>query len=169
MFPIIAINQLSLLIGIFILLVAVFVVVFLHFLFQHLRYTKHIVPRARNSVFLEIQIPKEDSGENQTGKTETSEERNSIIAFAEQVFTNLSAENFEDKSIGGRYDSYISFEIVALRKKISFYINCPRTLRDLLEKQIQAQYSNAQIDEVSAYNPFVLNAKQAASELVLQK
>jgi len=169
MFPILAVNQLTLLIGIFIFLVAAFVAVFLHFLFEHLRYTKHIVPRAKNSVFLEIQIPKENSGENQSGKTETSEERNSIIAFAEQVFTNLSSEALGSKGVGGRYDNYISFEIVALSKKISFYINCPRDLRDLLEKQIHAQYSSAQIDEVQAYNPFVLNAKQAASELVLQK
>jgi hypothetical protein len=45
------------------------------------------MPRARNSVFLEIQVPKEVQDNSQ--KTGV-DQRNSLIAVAEQVFTTLS-------------------------------------------------------------------------------
>ncbi|MEK7075181.1 MAG: type IV secretion system DNA-binding domain-containing protein, partial [Patescibacteria group bacterium] len=64
---------------------------------------------------------------------------------------------------------YISFEIAAFEKKISFYINCPSTLKDIIEKQIHAQYPTAQIEQIAGYNPFVQGAVQATTELILQK
>lgn len=148
-------------------LVVLFFGVFIYFWLEHRRYTKHIMPRARNSVFLEIQMPKENEDENSKNN---SEQRSSMIAVAEQVFTAISELGSHDAVKGGnRFDDYLSFEIAAVGKKISFYINCPRRLQDLVEKQLQAQYPTSHIEEVRPYNPFVPNAKQSALEMRLQK
>jgi hypothetical protein len=148
----------------FVALVLLFAGVFAYFWTHHRRYIKHIMPRIRNSVFLEIQVPKE--AQDDTQKTGV-DQRNNLIAVAEQVFTTLS--ELGHTSTKRRYDDYISFEIAAIDKKISFYINCPYDLRDLVEKQVHAQYPSANIEAIHAYNPFSPNAKQSATELVLQK
>ena len=148
----------------FFVLIVLFVSVFVYFWTHHQRYIKHIMPRAKNSIFLEVQVPKENQDETQ--KTGV-DQRNNLIAVAEQVFTTIS--ELGAKGAKRRYDDYISFEIAAFEKKISFYINCPRDLHELVEKQVHAQYPSASIEEIKAYNPFISNAKQAAVELVLQK
>ncbi len=148
----------------FVVLVLLFIGVFVYFWTHHQRYIKHIMPRARNSIFLEIQVPKESQDETQ--KTGV-DQRNNLIAVAEQVFSTIS--EIGNNGSKRRYDDYISFEIAAIGKKISFYINCPRELHELIEKQMHAQYPSASIEEIKAYNPFTANAKQAAIELVLQK
>lgn len=123
------------------------------------------MPRILNSVFLEIQVPKESADKEDKPKTE--EEKKNRISIAEQIFTTLSGIGENPRFFG--YDDYISFEIAAADKKITFYVNCSKNLRDIVEKQIQAQYPHAQIDRVRGYNPFVKGAAQASAELVLQK
>src|SRR5579872_2047054 len=147
------------------ILVAAFVAVFLVFWLKKRRSVKFIIPRARNSVFLEIQVPKESP--DKEDKPRGEEEKKQLIAVAEQIFTTLS-EAGSNKSLFG-YNDHISFEIVAVNKKISFYINCSKEIADLVEKQIHAQYSAAQIDQTRAFNPFIKGAQQAAAELILQK
>jgi hypothetical protein len=162
-----SINELAVFTIALILLVVVFIGVLLYFWIEHRRYTKHIMPRARNSVFLEIQVPKESQDENSKSGPD---QRVNIIAVAEQVFTAISELGSHAALKGGnRFDDYLSFEIAAVNKNISFYINCPRRLRDLVEKQLQAQYPAAHVEEVKPYNPFIPKAKQAALELLLQK
>ncbi|MEZ4180205.1 MAG: type IV secretion system DNA-binding domain-containing protein [Candidatus Doudnabacteria bacterium] len=50
-----------------------------------------------------------------------------------------------------------------------FYINCPRHLQQLIEKQLQAQYPHAYIEEVKGYNPFQPSGELEAVELMLEK
>jgi len=146
-------------------LVAAFLAVFLFYWLEQRRKTKFIIPRIKHSVFLEVQVPKESP--EKEDKPRGEDERRQQIAVAEQIFTTLS-EAGQNKSLFG-FNDHISFEIVALNKKISFYINCSAEIQDLIEKQIHAQYPAAQIEQVKAYNPFLKGAKQSAAELVLQK
>lgn len=147
-------------------LVAVFFAFLIYYARHHLYYTKIVTPRTISWVFLEIQVPKDAGQDNKT--SQSSEERKNILSISEQLFTTLSAVG---RSTGGMLGSreYVSFEIACTDKKISFYINCPRSLRDVIEKQVHAQYPHAFIDEVPIYNPFPEGADIAAVELELAK
>ncbi len=163
-----AINTLTILYLVLAALAVAFIFVGGYFYLRHRRYTKQIVPRIKNSVFFEIQVPKEAGKEGDPSKLNKSEDqKKEMIAVAEQVFTTLS-DAATNRSLWQRND-YISFEIAALDKKISFYINCSRDLKDLVEKQVHAQYPEAQIEEVKGYNPFTRGGKQSTVELGLQK
>ena len=121
-----------------------------------------------DSIFLEIQVPKEIS-EKDSGREPQKEEKD-IISVAEQLFASLSHAG-QSKRLQDflRSNEHISFEIVSYEKKISFFINCPKHLQDLVEKQIHAQYPKAYIEQVDFYNIFRPKSVVAASEFSLQK
>lgn len=141
-------------------LVAVFFTVFFYYAHRHWYNSKVIVPRTLNWVFLEIQMPKDNVDQNDKNKTD--EEKKNLISVAEQLFTTLSESGgtsfFKPKD-------YISFEIACIDKKISFYINCPKHMQELVEKQIHAQYPHAFIEEIRGYNPFQKGGAVDAIEL----
>ncbi len=124
-------------------------------------------PRILNSVFLEVSVPR-DAAPADKEKEPTHEEKE-IIGVAEQMFATLSHTEQRNFSTFLHGQQTMSFEIVSTGKKISFIINCPAHLRDLVEKQIQAQYPQAAIEEVLP--PLVLTDSRglAAAELGLQK
>lgn len=147
------------------ILVVVFLLVAAYYIHRHWYYTKVILPRTKNWVFLEIQMPKENSED--AAEAKGADEKKRLISIAEQLFTTLS-----DTS-GSRFKfkprDYISFEIACVNKKISFFINCPRHLQQLIEKQLQAQYPHAYVEEVRGYNPFQSTGEVEATELKLNK
>ncbi|MGB6839151.1 MAG: type IV secretion system DNA-binding domain-containing protein, partial [Microgenomates group bacterium] len=63
----------------------------------------------------------------------------------------------------------ISFEIVAKKEDIRFYIWTPKKLQDLIEKQIHGAYSDAEIVEVPEYNIFTEDGKVAYKSLQLRR
>ncbi len=62
----------------------------------------------------------------------------------------------------------ISFEIVAKKEDIRFYIWTPRGLQDLIEKQIHGAYPDAEIIEVQEYNLFTEDGKVSYKSLQLK-
>lgn len=146
-------------------LIVVFAAVFFYYYSRHVYHKKHIVPRTMDWVFLEILMPKESSSENERQKNE--EEKKLLVSVAEQLFTTLSESGHSKGWLLGR--DYYSFEIACTDKKISFYVNCPRHLQQLVEKQIQAQYPHAFIEEVKGYNPFMKGGQLEIEELELSK
>lgn len=148
-----------------VILVIGFFAVLIYYARHHLYYTKVVTPRTLEWVFLEVQMPKENS---QDQKNQSSEERKNSIAISEQLFTTISAVGGKGGGFLGPKE-YISFEIACTDKKISFYINCPKSLQDIIEKQIHAQYPHAFIDEVPIYNPFPDGAEVEAMEFELAK
>jgi len=91
------------------------------------------------------------------------------IDAAEQMFAGL----YSLKKIGlfswMKPEDLFSFEIVALKESISFYISCPRKIRDLVEKQIHGAYPTADIRENDEVNIFNENGKVAFAALRLEK
>ena len=63
----------------------------------------------------------------------------------------------------------VSFEIVARKEDIRFYIWAPKEFQDLIEKQIHGAYSDAEVIEVPEYNLFSENGKVAYKSLQLKK
>ncbi len=146
-------------------LVVVFVLAAMYYIHRFWYYKHVILPRTKNWVFLEIQMPKDNSDDKE--RTLRDEEKKKLIAVAEQLYTTLSGISHENWFWQPK--DYISFEIACSAKKISFYINCPKHLQDLIEKQIQAQYPHAFIEEIKGYNPFPKAGELAAAELQLNK
>src|SRR5690606_25932528 len=91
------------------------------------------------------------------------------IGVAEQFFATISDIANNDLNHFFGIDDYVSFEIAARGKRISFYINAPRRLRSLIEKGLHAQYPKANIETVKAYKVFSKGASFSAAELGLQK
>ena len=63
----------------------------------------------------------------------------------------------------------VSFEIVAKKEDIRFYVWTQRKFQDLIEKQIHGAYSDADVQEVSEYNLFSENGKVAYKSFQLKK
>ncbi|MEK7075938.1 MAG: hypothetical protein AAB948_04060, partial [Patescibacteria group bacterium] len=91
-----------------VVLVAAFVAVFLHYWLRNRKYSKDVVPRIKNSVFFELQIPKETADQE---NYKDLEQKKQLISVAEQIFTTLS-EAGSKQTFFGKSD-YISFEIAA--------------------------------------------------------
>ncbi|MBI2613911.1 MAG: type IV secretion system DNA-binding domain-containing protein [Candidatus Levybacteria bacterium] len=100
------------------------------------------------------------------------------IDTAEQLFSSLSAIGK-----GGMFKlpPHLSFEIVGMPGDIRFYVHTPLKLRDLVEKQINGAYPDAEIEEVNIdsvkrdgmiigneYNIFSRDGKVAFTSLKLK-
>lgn len=152
---------------VFVALVIIFAVVAFYFYKLHRYHSKHVVPRIKDWVFLEILMPKDGSPDKTDDRPKTEEEKKLLISVAEQLFTTLSESGHNKGWLLGK--DYFSFEIACTDKKISFFVNCPKHLQELVEKQIQAQYPHAFIEQVKGYNPFQKGGKVEVSELQLTK
>ncbi len=92
------------------------------------------------------------------------------IDAAEQMFASLHTLYNGDwfKQFTSPQD-YFSFEVVALKEDIRFYVACPGKLQDLIEKQIHGAYPGAEIYQVDEYNIFSESGKVAFASLSLSK
>jgi hypothetical protein len=92
------------------------------------------------------------------------------IDAMEQVTSSLHAI----KESGGFIKKFsdqptISFELVAQREDIKFYIWASKGLRDLIEKQVHGGYPDADIVEVDEYNIFTEDGHVAHKSYQLSK
>lgn len=134
------------------LLVAV-LAVFVYMIFQWMKH-RHREKVALSFVTLLIRVPKDN---------ETK------IDAAEQLFTSLHSLKKSGLFAFTKAEDLFSFEIVALQEDIAFYLNCPRDIRDLFEKQIHGAYPNADIKEVDEVNIFSKKGKVAFASLTLDR
>lgn len=90
------------------------------------------------------------------------------IDAAEQMFASLTSI----KGGGGLFgflkpQEHLSFEIVAKKEDIRFYVAMPHKLRDLVEKQIHGAYPGADVKEVDEPSIFTDHGKVAFAQLKL--
>src|SRR3989339_258169 len=130
--------------------------VLLLILFLARNLVKYLIKRSRyfdHCVFL-VRLPKDKPGDKE--KEITVQEIREDIAVGEIIFASiggLRAQRGLRAWLFGRNDHY-SFEIVANRKKIAFYIVTPREMARYIEQQVRAHYPDAAIEEVEDYNIF---------------
>ncbi len=102
-----------------------------------------------------VRVPKETKKED-VEQTKSTQQIQEMISVMETIFSTLGSLTAERGFMAwliGREDNF-SFEIVAHRSKISFYLAMPAKYQQFVEEQVHAQYPNAQIDEVPDYNVF---------------
>ncbi|MBU2577523.1 DUF87 domain-containing protein, partial [Patescibacteria group bacterium] len=87
------------------------------------------------------------------------------IDAAEQMISSFSSLYKGGKLSFLRLQDHISFEIVGLLEDIRFYVSMPKSLRDMVERQIHGAYPGADIKEVNEYNIFSEKGKVSYSEL----
>ncbi|MBP7700803.1 type IV secretion system DNA-binding domain-containing protein [Candidatus Woesebacteria bacterium] len=130
--------------------------IFIVFIYMFFQWFKH---RNREKVALEfvtllVRVPKDN---------ETK------IDAAEQLFASLYTLKKTGFFAWTQAEDLFSFELVALQEEISFYMNCPRRIRDLVEKQIHGAYPNADIKETDEINIFSKKGKVAFTSLKLDR
>ncbi|TSC64042.1 MAG: hypothetical protein G01um101493_259, partial [Microgenomates group bacterium Gr01-1014_93] len=92
------------------------------------------------------------------------------IDAAEQLFSTFASIKKSTGKIFGAFtpQPHISFEIVALHESIRFLISCHKSHRDLVEKQINGAYPDAEIKEVPEYNIFSEEGQTAYASFKLR-
>ena len=90
------------------------------------------------------------------------------IDAAEQMFSSLYSVYKSSTFSFLKPQDHISLEIVALPEQIKFYFSCPKSLQDLVEKQIHGAYPGAEVAEVEEYNIFSEEGKLAFAALKLK-
>ncbi len=138
-------------VALFVAICLVFVLAVLAFVFRFLR-SRNMVPKSLNMVTLLVMVPRE----LREKEAEPKKEEKDIISVAETMFANLSAikvrANWMKNLLLGR--DYLSFELVAVKEEICFYVVTPRYLQSFIEKQIHSQYPKALVQEAGEYNIF---------------
>lgn len=88
-------------------------------------------------VLLEVAVPRENEIK---------------IDAAEQMFASLAAISKGHSLVSN--EEHMSFELVARKEDIRFYLSVPLHLKDLVERQVHGAYPGAQVKEVDEYNIF---------------
>ncbi|MEO6728415.1 MAG: hypothetical protein ABIM99_00680 [Candidatus Dojkabacteria bacterium] len=112
--------------------------------------------KSLNLVFYEVRLPKTNEVE---------------IKAAEQMFLGLlgfsEALTGIKAFIGAR--TFVSFEVVAFKESIRFYVVCPKKIASVIDRQINGAYPTAEINKVKEYNLFPDHAKVSYAALGLDK
>ncbi|HUV42495.1 MAG TPA: type IV secretion system DNA-binding domain-containing protein [Patescibacteria group bacterium] len=90
------------------------------------------------------------------------------IDAAEQMFASLYSIKKGSWFNFLKTQPHLSFEIVAKHEDIRFYVSVPEKLRDMVEKQINGAYPDAEITQVQEYNIFSEEGKVAFAELEIK-
>ncbi len=91
------------------------------------------------------------------------------IDAAEQMFAGLYSLKQEGFFAFLKPEDTISFEIVGMKEDIAFYVTCHKSIRDLVEKQINGAYPSASITEMDEVNIFNEQGRVAFTPIKLAK
>ncbi len=91
------------------------------------------------------------------------------IDVMEQLFASLASIKKGGWKQKFSTQPTVSFEVVARKEDIRFYVWLPKSLRDMMEKQIHGAYPDAEIIEVPEYNIFSENGSVAYKSFQLAK
>ncbi len=95
----------------------------------------------------------------------TPRDNETKIDAAEQMFASLHAIHHGGFWSFLKPQEHVSFEIVAKREDIRFYVAVPKHYVDLVEKQINGSYPGADVKRVDEYNIFTEHGKVAFAAL----
>ena len=138
----------------FILGVGLVILAGLFYLFVRWFKFKDREKRSLDFVLLQVAVPRDN---------ETK------IDAAEQMFASLFSVKKSKSFLSFlKAQEHMSFEIVARKEDIRFYVSVPNKLRDLVEKQIHGAYPGADVKEVDEYQVFTNQGKVAFAGMKLK-
>ncbi|HOZ53439.1 MAG TPA: type IV secretion system DNA-binding domain-containing protein [bacterium] len=106
-----------------------------------------------NSIFL-VRLPKEKPKDQDSSLT--VQQLHEEISKGENIFASVGGLRVKKSIVDwffGRNDNF-SFEIVANKSKISFYVTAPKDKALYMEQQIHAYYPEASVEPIEDYNAF---------------
>jgi len=131
---------------------------------------RHVDRGNRSDMLVQrVKIPKDKPGDN--SQAFTVQMLQEEIAKGDTLFASiggLQAQKGLQAWFFGRNDHY-SFEIVALNKKIYFYIITPQSMQRYIEQQVHAYYPDAVIETVDDYNIFNSNSYVSSGHLITKR
>lgn len=108
----------------------------------------------KNKTFFKIQLPEDNEIEP---------------ASAEQIFSSFYGIKKSGFKNSLQEQDCISLEIVGTQDSIDYYAVCPKKLENLVEKQINAIYPDAELNKVEPWNIWKDDSKVEFSSFVLKK
>lgn len=149
-----SINYSGILLVIILVVILIFIlVIFGYAVFIHFK-NRNREKASIDSVILQVAVPRNNEMK---------------IDVMEQLFASLYSIKKGGWKQKFSIQPSISFEIVARQEDIRFYVWTPSKLKDLVEKQINGAYPEAEILEVDEYNIFENDGKVAYKSLQLGK
>ncbi|MBI5413332.1 type IV secretion system DNA-binding domain-containing protein [Candidatus Peregrinibacteria bacterium] len=128
------------------------VIIGLPILIDFLRYVRHRLVE-KDLIFMQITLPREDSQKDK--EKEVEKDFRERIAIMEQLYRSLyEMRELSIHNIIRRFlynHNFVSFEIVAGEKSVSFYVVVFKEYQSLVEKQITSYYHDADIQIVKPY------------------
>lgn len=124
----------------------------LYLLLQIIRLIYHL-KQSNNLIFLRVTLPREDSPKDK--EKEVEKDFREKIAIMSQFYRNLheTRELNMANIIKTRIlkHNIFSFELVASKKILEFYVTTPKYYQSIVEKQITSYYPDADIEPVKKY------------------
>lgn len=123
-------------------------------------------------VFLEIRVSKKESKEDREVEGEkysSTKDFKEILGVMTHFFEALHSLYTERWYRVFKSQEFFSFEYAAIDGQVHFYIVCPRSLVDHIEKQLTAFYPDSYVERVDDYNIFQPNGKVYSHYLYLDK
>ena len=152
---------------VYFLVIAIILIIGWHFIRRSARSRRRLPKKYRLHTFL-VKVPRAGIDEESKENLQLVQEKIAVAESLYSVIGGLKPQVGFSSWIYGRRD-HISFEMVAHRGLIHFYIAVPEYLKKLLEDQIHAQYPDAQIEEVGDYNIFKPKSFSFGTYLVLER
>jgi len=128
-------------------------VAFAYFIFVLFKHRGREIPSI-DSVLLQVAVPRNNEIK---------------IDAMEQLFSGLCSIKKGGWQQKFSIQPAISFEVVARQEDIKFFVWSPKSLKDLVEKQIHGAYPDAEVIEVDEYNIFTEDGKVAYKSFQLGK
>lgn len=158
----------------FVTVVALVAGLFAFFYFQYrkvLREAKNY-ERGLKMVTMKIYLPPSTSDIDENGSRDERDVTDEAISQAQALYGIISStatSGFKSRVYGQRH---VSFEIVASRGLIDFFIGVPVVLEDVVQQAVMAAYPTARIEEVEDVNVFSKTGKLSGTvggEFALKK
>ncbi|MFH1546798.1 MAG: type IV secretion system DNA-binding domain-containing protein [Patescibacteria group bacterium] len=130
--------------------------------------------RSLELVFLRVLIPKKDSREDKQADAEheqfgSGKEFKKITGIMVHFLENMQI--MFSRKMKGRFigQDFFSLEYAMIDGELNFFVVVPRSVRELVEKQITGFYKDAVIDQVPDYNIFRKGNRSGGTYLILSK
>ncbi|MDA1060892.1 MAG: hypothetical protein O3B47_03805, partial [bacterium] len=141
-------------------------------LFRYIRYRMNL-ERSFNMVFLDIRVPKRESKEDREIEGESYSTQKDFKEISGGVMTQFfeslhSLYTREWYKIFTSQD-FLSFEYAVLDGQVRFFIVCPRSLVEQVEKQLTAFYPESHVEQVEDYNIFQPKCKVESLYIIAKK